>query len=555
MVKSKYVIQVVFVSVFVLAGFDTFAQKKYLIYLKDKTGTSFSIERPLEFLSQKAIDRRQNRTPVIEINNSDLPVNSNYVNQIKVQGADVWYTSKWLNAVMVESDDATLAKIQALSCVDKTEPLTKSKGQSKKVFNYINNNIYSTVNTSIDSPEDYGSSLNQISQLGADLMHKQGLRGKGMTIAVFDSGFDKVDQNDAFKHIFAEKRMLGTYNFVENNNYVFGTGDHGCQTFSCLAAFVKGKTIGTAPDASYYLFRTEDTGTENKIEEVNWLLAAEQSDSLGVDVISSSLGYNDFDDNTMSYVYKDMDGRTAISSIAANKAASKGILVVNSAGNEGDSNWKYVAAPADADSIISVAAVDKNGKYVYFSSKGKTSDGRLKPNLAAKGLGSTVVVPSGVVSTSSGTSFACPSLAGFAASFWQANPTLNNMQVIDFLQQSGSQVSQPDTLLGYGIPDFTRATQLVKIFNEQKKKKKGFLMYPNPIERSQKLGLILNESFSGKDLSIEFFNVEGQKVKSQSYKNAPQLITYSDIANFNTGFYLVKMSSSSLQEIQKLVIN
>jgi len=451
--------------------------KKYFVFLKDKEGTPYSLDNPLSFLSQRALDRRVNREPAIDISLRDLPVNPDYVAQIKATGAEVWYASKWFNAVMVSAEQATLDQISALPIVTRVQTLTEKSGTAKKTYNYVPNTTYDAINTTISSPDDYGQSLNQVTQIGVDEAHKQGYRGKGMYIAVFDSGFEKADKLLCFQHLFANNQILGTYNFLENNEYVFGNGgEHGTMVLSTMAAFLKGKLIGTAPDASYFLFKTEDTGSENPVEEVHWIMAAERADSAGVDVINSSLGYTDYDDKSMSYTYNDLNGNTALITRAADIAAGVGMIVVSSAGNEGGGKWQYVSTPADADSIISVGAVDKNGKYVYFSSTGNTADGRVKPNLAAKGMGSTVCSPGGDITSSSGTSFSSPILCGMVADFWQANPKLNNMQVIDYLQQSGNQADKPDSLLGFGIPHFGKAMEIVNQTNGKKKKRTGSLL-------------------------------------------------------------------------------
>jgi hypothetical protein len=291
-------------------------------------------------------------------------------------------------------------------------------------------------------------------------MHRQGFKGKGMLVAVFDAGFENLPQLDAMRHLFVNGRILDTYNFVEDNGYVYGKGgDHGTKVLSTMAAYDPGKIIGTAPEASYLLYRTEDASSEYRIEEFNWLLAAERADSAGADVINSSLGYNNFDDKSMSYTYEQMDGNTAYVTQAADMAAAVGMLVVTSAGNEGRGKWKYITAPADADSVLTVGAVDSKGSYAEFSSKGNTPDGRTKPDVVAKGAATTVVSPGNRVTVSNGTSFSSPLMAGFATSLWQAYPKLNNMEVIDILRRSGSQAQKPDSLLGYGIPDYERAKE------------------------------------------------------------------------------------------------
>jgi subtilisin family serine protease len=275
---------------------------------------------------------------------------------------------------------------------------------------------------------DYGLSTNQVSMIGADIMHQQGFTGKGMSIAVFDSGFRNAHLLPAFRHVFTSNRILATYDFVNKEESVYEDDEHGLRVFSAMAAYVPGQIIGTAYEAEYLLFRTEDASSEFRIEEINWLLAAEYADSAGVDVINSSLGYNYFSNPGMNYSRADMDGNTALVTRAADMAAATGMLVVVSAGNEGDDPWQTVAAPADADSVLSVGAVDRDGLYATFSSRGPTADGRIKPEVVAQGRGTVLSAASGNTVSSNGTSYSSPVLAGMATGFWQAYPHLTNME-------------------------------------------------------------------------------------------------------------------------------
>lgn len=536
-----------FILAFLLLSSISFAQKtkKYFVYFTDKNNSSFSTDRPEEFLSQRAIERRQNRTPQIAITEKDFPVNADYIAALTAAGADLWYTSKWMNAAMVDASETTLEEIKSLPFVAKTELLTKNSGQSKKYPDFINDQEYKTIDTKIENLQDYGAALNQTQQLGAEKMHEEGYRGEGMIIAIFDSGFQNVHKLSIFEHIFASNRILGTFNFVDFNEYVFGTGSHGTQVFSCIGAFEKGRMIGTAPDAQFYLFRTEDASTEFRVEEVNWLIAAERADSLGVDVINSSLGYNSFDDKSMDYEISDMDGNTALITRAADMAVGTGMIVVTSAGNSGNDSWQYITAPADADSVIAVGAVDRYGDYVNFSSKGYTSDGRLKPNLAAKGLGSTVGGTGGSIKTASGTSFASPILCGFVASFWQANPELNNMELMEYLQLSGNQASKPDSLLGNGVPDYERAQEAVQnqvlkgtgsIFNPE--------LFPNPLEPNNPLQINLGNILNIRDLNINVLNNKGQTLIRNYIPEPSFIVELPEISTLNAGTYLMKMTSN-----------
>jgi hypothetical protein len=238
--------------------------------------------------------------------------------------------------------------------------------------------------------------------------------------------------------------------------------------------------IGTSPDATIVCIRTEEVGSELRIEEDNWIAGAEYADSLGVDVINSSLGYTSFDNREMTYSYQDMDGNTARISIGADIAAKKGILVVNSAGNEGDGVWRYVGAPADADSVMAVGAVDRNRKKANFSSFGPTRDGRIKPSVSARGYQTVVATPTYRVDSVNGTSFSSPVMAGMVTSLWQAFPNKTNMEIKNAVEQSGDLATNPNNYLGYGIPDMIKAYQILSnssvVLNENTKP----IVIPNP---------------------------------------------------------------------------
>ena len=258
--------------------------------------------------------------------------------------------------------------------------------------------------------------------LKGDILHNRDLKGKGKLIAILDAGFSRVDEMIAFEELFAENRILGTKDFVQRNNNVFDEHTHGMMVLSTMGAENKGQIIGTSPEASFWLLRTEDVDSENLIEEYNWLCAAEFADSVGADIINSSLGYTTFDDAGQNHTYTDMDGRTAPVSIAATIAAQKGMIVVNSAGNSGSGSWHFIGAPADADSILSVGAVDENADFAWFSSYGPSFDGRVKPTVVAQGRNTIVATSNNGTLTGNGTSFSSPIVAGLSACLWEAHP-------------------------------------------------------------------------------------------------------------------------------------
>jgi subtilisin family serine protease len=536
-------------------GLSAFAQKnKYFIELTDKNNSPYSLSVPQGYLSPRAIERRLRQN--ISINQSDLPVNPAYIQAIRQTGAEVWYTSRWMNAVLIEADSAILAAIRQLPFV-KLAPsgnwkkVNARQSSNKKNASSLKSESNARINESLVPVLDYGFSANQIRMIGADDMHQQGYTGKDMWVAIIDAGFRNANQIASLKHVFDSNRILGTYDFVDKETSVYEDDSHGLQVFSAMAAHKPGEIIGTAFDANYLLLRTEKSGSESRIEEINWLLAAEYADSIGVDVINSSLGYNLFDDPAMSYRRTDMDGNTALVTRAADRAAAAGILVVTSAGNEGDDPWQTIAAPADADSVLTVGAVNVNGLYAPFSSRGPSADKRIKPNLVAQGQGAVLSSPAGGTISSNGTSFSSPILAGMATSFWQAYPQLTNMQVIDILQRSASQANSPDSLLGYGIPNFTKASQIAT--NELKISQEAFRFYPNPVSENS-FTLWVNPSQRNIALTIRIFDTTGKLISQQSIASAVEKnIIYLNSALFPASTYLIQVTSPTLRFTDKFV--
>ena len=426
---------------------------KYWVALTDKNESPYRIDEPQEFLSQRAIERRQRAG--ISITANDLPVSPTYQTEIKNTGAKLLYASRWMNGVLLQIEDSTILQaVLDLPFVKSGEAIApKRKPNGKSQLRFLKEEI-----EIFDNEAYYGSTFGQLQMLNGDYLHAHGYTGKGMTVAVFDVGFTGVNHLEAFAAMRDENRLLGSHDFVDGDEDAFSGGNHGTQVLSTMAAKLEGVFVGSAPDAAYWLFRTEDGASETHVEEYNWLAAAEFSDSVGVDVINSSLGYSLFDGSTYSYSYEDMDGNTTIITRAADLAASKGILVVTSAGNQGQKPWRYITAPADGDSVLTVGAVDGSESYASFSSKGPAYDGRTKPDVAAQGKGMALIHSNGnIFDTGSGTSYSSPIVAGLAACLWQANPSAGNMDVLQAIQRSASQYQNPDDLMGYGIPDFYRA--------------------------------------------------------------------------------------------------
>ena len=488
------------------------AAQRYFVFFKDKAGTPYSVQRPAAFLSARALDRR--RRQGIAVQARDLPVSPAYLRQVRaVSGRpQVLQTSRWLNGAVLACDSATLARVQRLPAVASARLLSRVPPQAPAPAGAVR---------ALDLPPPpatpratYGPAYAQNELIGAVAMHAAGYRGEGMQIAVFDAGFPGADRLAALQAAQQQGRVLGTRNFVDGGQSVYLRNGHGTATLGLIAGELPGYYVGTAPRASFHLCITEDVSSESPLEEANWLAAAEYADSVGVDIISSSLGYTTFDDPALSHTYAELDGRTAISSRAALGAARVGMVVVNSAGNDGNNRWHYLGVPADADSIITVGAVDSLRNVAGFSSYGPTADGRPKPTLAAMGVASAVLTPAGTVVRGSGTSYACPELAGLVAGFWQAHPALSAQQVIVALRRGASQAQTPDNRLGYGIVSFAEATRLLPPPAPEPAETAELTIFPNP-SHLEELLLALPPRLRGQALRLRLLDGRGAALSEQ----------------------------------------
>ncbi len=435
------------------------AQKKYWVKFKDKNNNPYSLTNPSEFLTQKSMDRRSKYNIPFHI--TDLPVTPSYINGVSsVQGVNVLFASKWLNGVVitinetVTSYSTAFAQITALPFVGDTDRVRRYKLHLEPVSSADPALPAMRGNGLSEDNSRYGGSRRQINQLNIGCYHESGVTGQGITIAVLDAGFSNVNVGPAFDSLRQRGGIIGTRNFVDGGTNVYLGSNHGTAVLSCLAANVPGVIVGTAPGADYWLLRTEDAATETLSEEYNWIRGAEFADSIGVDLLTTSLGYTEFDDASQNHTISQLNGRTAPMSIAANLASRKGMFVLNAAGNEGQSSWKKIGVPADADSICTVGAVDSLGKIGPFSSMGPTADGRIKPDLSAMGVYTWVSDGVNPPYPGNGTSFATPVLAGAVACFWQMNKSMSNIRLLDSLRKLGSLASAPNNTLGWGIPHF-----------------------------------------------------------------------------------------------------
>ena len=420
---------------------------KYRISLKDKAATDYSLQKPEMYLSKKSIERRKRQG--LEIDSTDLPVCKKYVDAIRKKGVHVLVTGKWDNFVTVSCNDSMLiAEIAGLPFVRSTERVWR--GVAKRASERD-----SLINKPLRTDSLYGPAITQIKMSHADRLHEAGFKGQGMTIAVIDAGFHNVDKIEAMKNI----NILGTRDFVNPEADIYAESSHGMSVLSCMAMNQPNVMIGTAPEASYWLLRSEDEYSENLVEQDYWAAAIEFADSVGVDLVNTSLGYYSFDDPTKNYRYRDLTGPYALMSREAAKAADKGIVVVCSAGNSGSGSWKKITPPGDAENVITVGAVNKYGVLAPFSSVGNTADGRVKPDVVAVGLGSDVMGTDGNLRHANGTSFSSPIMCGMVACLWQACPELTAKEIIELVRWSGDRAVFPDNIYGYGIPDLWKAYQ------------------------------------------------------------------------------------------------
>ena len=424
---------------------------KYRVNLKDKVGSAYSVDKPQEFLSERALERRNRQQ--LPVDETDLPVSQVYVKELLGTGARLVTTSKWNNTVVLEVSDTTLMdKVKEMPFVTHVKKVwtqpdsipARNKKRKKEVTNEVKETGYY-----------YGKAFRQINIHGGDSLHAAGFAGQGMHVAVIDAGFYKADKIKFFKKM----DLLGTRDFVNPKSDIYEENSHGMKVLSCMAANIKDVFVGTAPEASYWLLRSEDQDTEQPVEEDYWAAAIEFADSVGVDVVNTSLGYHEFDEGYPAYRYRDLDGHYSLMSHSASMAADKGMVVVCSAGNSGRGAWKKITPPGDSENVITVGALTKDLVNAEFSSVGDTSDGRVKPDVAAIGVNSVVSGNDGTVSKANGTSFASPTMCGVVTCFWQACPWLTAKEVVKAVQQAGDRVDYPDNIYGYGVPNLWKAYQ------------------------------------------------------------------------------------------------
>ena len=422
---------------FMLTLIGASAQNVYWVFLADKAGSTFD---PYSYFDAKALERyAECGADLYDVTN--YPLNDSYVAGVNALATEEVGCSRWMNAMGVVATPSQAEAIARLPYVLRVQPI-ESNMQLARVSEYSETSEPSEV---VDT-----TLTDQLLRMQGQLFREKGIDGTGIRIAVFDGGFPKVNTHEAFRHLREGHRILKTWNFPNRKEYVYGWSTHGTMTLSCIAGRMNGKDLGLATGAEFLLARTE-VDPEPFKEEVWWMQAMEWADRNGANIISSSLGYG-----KDRYYTKDMDGKSYVAK-AANLAARKGMLVVNSAGNEADDKrWQYIITPSDADSALCIGGITNSlsdYEHISFASFGPTADGRQKPNLCAFGHAWAASPKNNkAYDMVYGTSFSCPLVAGFAACAWQASKGKTNMEMFDLLQRSADLYPYCDYAFGYGVP-------------------------------------------------------------------------------------------------------
>jgi len=519
----------------------SFSQEDAWVYFSDKPNAQTFLNNPLSMLSQRALDRRTAQGIALDI--KDAPIYQPYIDQVTATaGITVMAKSKWMNVLHVRGTQQAINSLAALPFVSGVDFANKTLNAGKTIQNPVSGLFQKALSVQVDFP--YGQSAAQIQMLNGHLLHQQNYTGNGKIIAVLDAGFPGVNTTEPFARIRNNNQIKGGYNFVTRSADFYTGYQHGTQVLSNMAAYVENQLVGTAPDASYYLFVTEDYNTENPLEESLWVEAAEMADSLGVDVINSSLGYSRFTNTSYNYTYQDMDGNTTFVTRGANVAFTRGMILVVSAGNEGANSWQYITAPADSPNALTVGSVNASEVRSSFSSQGPTSDGRIKPDVMAMGTGSVVTTETGELGFNSGTSFSSPTLAGLVACLWQALPDKTNAEIVQRIKQSADRYTNPNEFYGYGIPDFYSAINLALATDSFTQN--GFTLYPNPTEAN------LSIATNGQQGAVfVLYNSIGQEVIRKNLNAIPQ--TTVSMENLQSGIYLYSIVSGTATFSGKII--
>ena len=516
--------------------------QKYFVSFSDKNNNTFSTNLPEDFLSQRAIERRVKQN--IPVTEEDLPVTSYYVDSVGKMGVNALWSSKWLNGVIVESENQELMDtITRVSFVSDVKLIYKESATASMVQKSAPEPELNQLK--LKSSTEYGLSWVQTQTVNGHYLHSNGYLGENMEIAVLDGGFKNANTLKSFVHLWDNGQILSQRDIVDPTDNFYETDSHGSNVLSVMGGFVEGELKGSAPEAKYHLIRTEDGASEFPIEEYNWVIGAEYADSIGADIINSSLGYYVYDGDFEDYTTDDMDGVTTIVVKGAETAFSKGMIVVNSAGNEGASTWGKIISPADGEHVLSVAAMQSDSVRASFSSYGYSADGRVKPDVTAIGENTYLQYTNGEIGSGNGTSFSAPVITGFVACLWQAFPNSTNQEIIQMVKTSSHQYDVPDNSFGYGIPDFNKALNIDDAVIELNQGE--IVVYPNPfcenINISSNTGSKLIES-------IHIFDLTGRVVFKDKNVYCPSELLLGELSK---GVYILKIKGMQTTYVGKIV--
>ena len=529
-----------FTFLLLLLSFTVFSQEDAWVYFNGKPNAQTFYDNPLTELSQRALDRRTNQNIALAI--TDAPLETSYVNQITSSaGIMVKAQSKWLNALHIQGTQANINALKTLAFVSRIEFADKTLNTTgKRVSETSVNQTHKQLKETIDY--SYGNSANQIQMLNGQVLHQQNYTGEGKIIAVMDGGFPGVNTAQPFENLRINNKILGGYDYTTRNSNFYTGDSHGTSVLSTMGGFKANSLVGTAPNASYYLFITEIQAQEIPLEESLWVEAAEKADALGVDIITTSLGYfGDRDNPNYNHTYSDMNGITTFISRGAEIAFSKGILVLASAGNEGNQPENHVGSPADAVSVLAIGSVNASKVRASSSSIGPSYDGRIKPDVMAQGVSATVSDANGNIVTANGTSFSCPIMAGMAASLWQAFPNKTNKEIRQMIIQSADRYANPDNNYGYGIPNFGAALSVDDFVAEA-----SFAVYPNPAKNEVSFSF-LNENNTA---SVTIYSILGQKLIEEKINNSNPVLS---LQSLQSGLYIYSFDADKLHKTGKII--
>ena len=545
---NKNYLKIIFTLFLFLSTSSLFGTEYFFfVQFTDKNNTPFTLDKPSEFLSERALERR--RYFRLECDSTDLPINPEYVKNIELKGFATHNVTKWFNGITISTQDSVSVDIlKDFHFVKQIEYTGKRTDRRKTVKKSA-----ATFRDFLTDSGQYGFANEQIEQIKGKYLHSLGFRGNDVHIAVLDAGFQEVDITRAYNSLFLQNRLLGTKDFVEENSDIYQKHYHGAYVLSTMAAYIPDTFIGMAPEASYWLIRTEDTNSEYPMEMDFWVSGAEYADSIGADVINSSLGYTVFDNPMLNLSYEDLDGKTTRISRAATLASEKGIIVVNSAGNEGDKSWKKIGAPADAEGIITVGGVNASGTPSNFSSHGFSYDGRIKPEIVARATETAIMINDDATERS-GTSFASPIIAGMMACFLQAvKESFDYMSLEDILNivfESANLYHKPNERMGYGIPNFEEAAKFLLSPSKETIYTPEYInIYTDTMSKT--LNILLSSQYDYKKVTIQLYSITGELMTQLNFATTHLQINTSQ---YPSGIYALRLVTPDGNSINRKVL-